>query len=191
MNDIAKKIAIGVAIFVAAVGVLCTLVCAVALCGTDDTEGIPSFSELCTQDSEWAVEQLRGYNEEQLILVWGEPDDIFSGLWGSAWYTDDGDRIVVYYANDGTVEQVNYIHTMKAKIIETNGSALLLEPCAGEDELRSSDRITVGYSSLRLDETVTEQFVEGATVIVGYDGHVAESYPAQITATYGITLVAD
>ena len=191
MKNNTEKIAIGVAVFVAAVGAICVSVCAFALHRNAMTDDIPTLSELRIEGSEWATEQLQGYTEEQLGEAWGKPDGMLSGFWGSIWETDGSDQVVVYYGNDGTVQRVNYIHNMKAKIIETNGTTLLLEPCAGEDELRSADRITVEYASLELDESIIEQFVEGAVVLVGYDGSIAESYPAQITATYGITPVND
>ncbi len=188
MNDIAKKISVGVAIFVAAIGVICILVCAFALGGDDAAENIPALSDLRVEGSEWATEQLQGYDEPQLIKAWGKPDGMLSGFWGSIWRTSDNDEAVVYYNNDGKVQHVNYIHNMKARIIEANGSTLLLEPVAGENELRSANMITVDYASLELDESIASQFVEGAVVMVGYDGFIAESYPAQITAKYGITL---
>lgn len=191
MNNIAKKISIGVAIFVAAIGVICILVCAFALGGNDELENIPALSELRVEGSEWATEQLQGYTEEQLSEVWGEPSGMLSGFWGSVWKAEGNDEAVVYYDDNGKVQHVSYIYNMKAKIIEVNGSTLLLEPCAGEDELRSADRITVGYSELELDESITAQFTQGSLVMVGYDGSIAESYPAQITAKYGITPVTD
>ncbi len=191
MNDITRKISVGVAIFVAAIGVICILVCAFALGGDDGTESVPPLSELRIEGSEWATEQLHGFTEKQLSKAWGKPSGMLSGFWGSVWKADDNDEVVVYYDNDGLVQHVNYIHNMKAKIIEVNGTTLLLEPVAGEDELRSADRVTVGYGSLELDESVTAQFVEGATVMVSYDGSIAESYPAQITARYGIRPVTD
>ncbi len=191
MNNIAKKIAVGVAIFVAAVGVICIIVCTAALSSNKSLDNIPSLSLIRTNGSEWGTSELKGYNEEQLSEIWGEPDGMLSGFWGSVWKTDGNDEIVVYYNENSTVEHVNYIHNMKAKIIEVNGTTLLLEPCAGELELRSADRITVSYGSLELDESITAQFTEGAVVMVGYDGMIAESYPAQITARYGITPVTD
>ena len=192
MNNIAKKIAVGVAIFVTAVGIICIIVCTVALSGNKSTDDIPSLSVIRTNGSEWATAELKGFTEEQLSEIWGAPDGMLSGFWGSIWKAEGNDEVVVYYNNDnGTVEHINYIHNMKAKIIEVNGTTLLLEPCAGEDELRSSDRITVGYGSLELDESITAQFTEGALVMVGYDGMIAESYPAQITARYGIDPVTD
>ncbi len=191
MNNIAKKIAVGVAIFVAAVGIICIIVCAAALSGNKSLDNIPSLSLIRTEGAEWATEKLHGYNEDQLSEVWGKPDGTLSGFWGSVWKAEGNDEVVVYYGENGTVEHVNYIHNMKAKIIEANGTTLLLEPFAGEWELSSADRITVGYGSLELDESITAQFTAGATVMVGYDGMIAESYPAQINATYGITPVTD
>ena len=192
MNNIAKKIAVGVAIFVVAVGIICIIVCTAALSGNRSDDNIPSLSLIRTNGSEWATAELKGFTEEQLSEAWGKPDGMLSGFWGSVWETEGNDEVVVYYNNDnGTVEHINYIHNMKAKIIENNGTTLLLEPCTGESELRSADRITVGYASLELDESITAQFTEGAFVIVGYDGMIAESYPAQITAKYGITPVTD
>lgn len=191
MNNIAKKLSVGVSIFVAAVGFICIIVCAAALSANKNLDNIPAHSLIRTEGTEWATEKLQGYTEEQLSEVWGKPDGMLSGFWGSIWKAEGNDEVVVYYNENGTVQYVNYIHNMKAKIIEANGTTLLLEPCAGEDELRSADRITVGYGSLELDESITAQFTEGALVMIGYDGMIAESYPAQITAKYGITPVTD
>lgn len=191
MNNITKKIAAGVAVFVAAVGIICVMVCLIALHSNATTGDIPALSELRIEGSEWATEKLQGYNEEQLSKVWGSPDGMLSGFWGSIWNTDGNDQVVVYYGNDGSVQHVNYIHNMKARIIEANGTTLLLEPVAGEDELRSADRITVGYSSLELDESIIGRFTEGTVVLVHYDGYIAESYPAQINNVYNISPVSD
>ncbi len=183
MKKITEKIAVGVAIFVAAVGVICIVVCLVAFGDKVSTEDIPQLSQL---NSVYGTEEVVGSTREQLTAKWGEPDGMLSGFFGDMWEVNGNDRITAYYNDDETVMEISYIHFMKAKIMEKNGSTLLLEPCAGEPELKSADRITVGYSDIASD--IAERLTEGVTVLVGYDGNIAESYPARITAKYGITI---
>ncbi len=187
MKNAATKTAIGTAIFVAAVGVICILVCLVSFNAKADMDSIPQLTEL---HSEYDTEEVVGSTRQQLTQRWGEPDGILSGFFGDIWITDSGDEIIAYYDSDETVLEVKYIHSMKATVMEANGTTLLLEPFAGEDELNSADRITVGYSALELSEDITAKFVAGAKVQVGYDGSIAETYPAQITA-YDIRLIEE
>ncbi|MEL7648032.1 MAG: DUF3221 domain-containing protein [Sedimentibacter sp.] len=69
-----------------------------------------------------------------------------------------------------------------ATVLENKKTTLLVEPEKGQDELNSSDRISV---SVVKDGEVFEdlsQFTEGSRVKITYDGTIMESYPAQIRA---------
>ncbi len=179
MKNITEKISLGVAIFVAAVGVICILVCLIAFSAKADADSIPQLAQV---HSEYDTEEVVGCTRKQLEERWGKPDGMLSGFFGDIWQVNGNDEIIAYYDSDETVMDVKYIHNMKATVIEANGTTLLLEPCAGEWELKSADRITVGYSTLDLSEDITAQLVKGAILLVSYDGSIAETYPAQIFA---------
>lgn len=59
-------------------------------------------------------------------------------------------------------------------IVLENGTQLLVEPAEGSSERNSSDQIV-----LHLPQPL-ESLQPGDRIIVGYDGEIAESYPAQI-----------
>ena len=65
-----------------------------------------------------------------------------------------------------------------ATVIQINGSYVLVEPIEGEDELRSSDRIT-----FNIDDLGDIGAELGSVVEISYTGVIMESYPAQINAT--------
>lgn len=64
-----------------------------------------------------------------------------------------------------------------ATVIEINDTSVVVEPVEGEDELRSSDRISFGIKDF--DDIGAEV---GSVVKVTYTGAIMESYPAQINA---------
>lgn len=59
-------------------------------------------------------------------------------------------------------------------IVLENESQLLVEPAEGTPERNSSDQIV-----LHLPEAI-DSLQPGDRILVGYDGEIAESYPAQI-----------
>jgi hypothetical protein len=69
----------------------------------------------------------------------------------------------------------NVINSFKATILEINGDTVMVRPLAGEEILRSSDKITF----VKPDEIGASV---DDTVIVKYKGHVRETYPAQVDA---------
>lgn len=73
--------------------------------------------------------------------------------------------------------------SFKALILEINGDSVLVEPLEGEDERRSSDKISFSKSGL---DDLGEP---GDTVSITYGGEIMESYPAQLVAT-GWSLVS-
>lgn len=84
--------------------------------------------------------------------------------------------------NDTGIGFGDKVETFNAVVLENNKTSLLVEPLEGEDELRSSDKITV---SVVKDGAVFEDlsdFKAGSTVKITYDGTIMESYPAQIRA---------
>lgn len=79
--------------------------------------------------------------------------------------------------NDNEVEE-----TFKATVLENMGNSLLVEPLEGEDELNSSDKIslTVPVNDATLKDL--SEFSPGSIVEITYNGEIMESYPAQIRA---------
>ncbi len=77
---------------------------------------------------------------------------------------------------------------MEATVLEVPGQdQLLVEPVEGSPELRSADRIVAHINNAVVldaggEETTIESFEVGSGVAITYDGIIAESYPAQITA---------
>ena len=72
----------------------------------------------------------------------------------------------------------------EARIIESDGG-LLVTPVPGSSELLSADKIYVYLDSSEEGEDDREalDFEVGDLVRITYDGLIAESYPAQITAS--------
>ena len=77
-----------------------------------------------------------------------------------------------------TYEEQEVIHKFVATVIEINGNSVTVEPVIGEDELQSSDRISVNAASLG---DIGAEI--GSDVEIYYTGGIMESYPAQINAT--------
>lgn len=69
-----------------------------------------------------------------------------------------------------------------ATVLETNKTTLLVEPDQGEDELRSSDKISVRVPQDGATLKDLSEFTKGSKVKITYDGTIMESYPAQINA---------
>ncbi len=69
-------------------------------------------------------------------------------------------------------------HSFLAVIVEHNGSSVVVKPFDGEEELRSSDKISFSITALDdIEPCVTDR------VRVYYTGGIMETYPAQINAT--------
>mgnify|MGYP002517930655 FL=1 len=69
--------------------------------------------------------------------------------------------------------------TFRATVLEVKDNFLMVEPLTGEEERRSSDKITLTAPA----GTAVELLQPGCPVEVQYDGMIAESYPAQINAS--------
>ncbi len=73
--------------------------------------------------------------------------------------------------------------TFQATILEINDNYYLVKPVEGSAELNSADQITVPVTSINPTPEV------GDILEIVYDGEIAESYPAQITNVYSISVV--
>ena len=74
--------------------------------------------------------------------------------------------------------------TFQAIILEIHDNYYLVEPVEGSTELNSADQITVPMTS----KNVSSEPEVGDILEIVYDGVIAESYPAQITNVYNISV---
>ncbi len=74
-------------------------------------------------------------------------------------------------------EKDNVEYSFRATVLEINGNSALVEPIDGEEELRSSDKI-----SFSIEGIANPEIKVGSLVRVIYTGEIMESYPAQIKA---------
>ena len=75
-------------------------------------------------------------------------------------------------------EEPETVHKFVATVIEISGNSVLVEPVIGEEELQSSNRISVNTANL--GDIGAEV---GSDVEIYYTGGIMETYPAQINAT--------
>lgn len=75
--------------------------------------------------------------------------------------------------------------TFQATILEIHDGYYLVEPVAGSTELNSADQITVPMTNMN----PSPEPEVGDVLEIEYDGSIAESYPAQITNVYSISVV--
>lgn len=81
--------------------------------------------------------------------------------------------------NNGVSEEPKEDETyFYGKIVEAKEKYIIVEPNEGEEERRSSDKI-----SINLGEKNDMIYTVGTNVKVTYNGEIMESYPAQIKAT--------
>ncbi len=110
-----KKIVIALGIiFVIAIGMIAIIKISGFANRPDGTTDVMEFSEvkglvlLKGYTQEEIEEKLKGECRDNLLVSWGEPDGMLSGMWGDIWFLDDaeGKKIIVYYDSDGYVENV-------------------------------------------------------------------------------------
>lgn len=94
---------------------------------------------------------------------------------------------VIEEPNNLKVEDNEKIFSFKAEILEVLESSILVKPLEGENELNSSDKISIGLSKIE----VPFNLVSGQIVEIVYDGMIAESYPAQIFGATNVVLLKD
>lgn len=77
--------------------------------------------------------------------------------------------------------------TFQATILEIHDGYYMVNPVEGSEELNSADQITVPMTNMNpsLEPEV------GDVLEIEYDGSIAESYPAQITNVYSISVVEE
>ena len=75
-------------------------------------------------------------------------------------------------------EEQEVVHKFVATVIEISGNSVLVEPVIGEEELQSSDRISVNTTNLG---DIGAEI--GSDVEIYYTGGIMETYPSQINAT--------
>ena len=75
--------------------------------------------------------------------------------------------------------------TFQATILEIHDDNYLVELVEGSSELNSADHITVPMTNMN----VSPEPEVGDTLEIVYDGDIADSYPAQITSVYSISVV--
>lgn len=75
--------------------------------------------------------------------------------------------------------------TFQATVLEIHDDYYLVEPVDGSIELNSADRITVPTTNMNPSSNPKV----GDVLEIEYDGLIAESYPAQITDVYSISIV--
>ena len=69
-----------------------------------------------------------------------------------------------------------------ATILEIHDNHFLVEPCAGMDELKSSDKIEVSIQNI--DKSI--EWKVGDYVLITYDGIILETYPARLNQVYNV-----
>lgn len=69
----------------------------------------------------------------------------------------------------------------EARVIKTDEHSVLIEPSEGEEELRSSDRISISADDLK-----DLELKEGDVIRVLYNGEIMETYPARLGEVYSI-----
>jgi len=75
--------------------------------------------------------------------------------------------------------------TFQATILEIHDGYYLVKPVEGSTELNSADQITVPMTNMH----PSPEPEIGDIIEIEYDGTIAESYPAQITNVYSISVV--
>ena len=109
-------------------------------------------------------------------------------------YTCDDGTMIVYYPGEPAHIEIgdgDYAGlyektvTFQATILEIHDNNYLVEPVEGSAELNSADQITVPITGMN----VSPEPEVGDTLEILYDGEIAESYPAQITNVYSISVV--
>ena len=95
--------------------------------------------------------------------------------------------LLAYLFRPMTMNDIYDKPNFTGEVIEVMEKSILVAVDEGEDERKSSDKISVSLD-VQLKDSMTS-FHVGDKVSVFYDGSIAESYPAQIFTVYAILLV--
>ena len=137
-------------------------------------ETAPALSETVQGESGYAEENNgsmgEGYIEYETVEGSSTPpQEAVTGVDISSPYIPEA-------TTENTSDYKGSVASFRAKIIEINGDSVTVEPLDAP-ESSSSDRIV--FSKAKLEELDVKK---GDIVIIGYDGLVMETYPAQIRA---------
>lgn len=94
--------------------------------------------------------------------------------------------VLAYVFRPMTMNDIYDKPNFSGTVIEVYEGEIIVSVNEGEDELKSSDKMSVSLN-VKLKDSMTH-FDVGAKVKVFYDGTIAESYPAQIHTVYAILL---
>ena len=106
---------------------------------------------------------------------------------------DEAKEVIEFIKTINIVEDYNEIefiediskdeeqHEFIGTIIEATDNSIVVEPNAGTNERKSSDKISMKIT--RPTSGVNDFYVKGNKVKITYNGVIMESYPAQIVAT--------
>lgn len=75
-------------------------------------------------------------------------------------------------------------YSFNAKVLDINENSILVEPLKDENEHKSADKIYVSTNNLKLPD-----IFKGDEITITYDGQIQETYPAQITTVYLVSLI--
>lgn len=75
-------------------------------------------------------------------------------------------------------------YSFNAKVLDVLENSILVEPLKNEDEHKSCDKIYVSTGKL----SDLPDLIKGDEVTITYDGQIQETYPAQISKVYSITI---
>lgn len=95
--------------------------------------------------------------------------------------------IIAYIFKPMTMNDIYKEPNFSGVVTEVFEKAIIVSVNEGEDELNSSDKMSVSLN-VKLKDSKTD-FVVGNKVRVFYDGTIVESYPAQINIVYAILLI--
>ena len=94
--------------------------------------------------------------------------------------------VLAYFFKPMTMNDIYNEPNFTGVVTEVFDKGITVSVDEGEDELKSSDKISVSLNAKLKDSTTN--FDVGDKVKVFYDGVIIESYPAQIKTVYAILL---
>lgn len=97
--------------------------------------------------------------------------------------------IVLLFAcsKDININNVHKQPNFKGVVKEVSKQSILVFVDENEEEIKSSDLISVSLDTVLKEEVLS--FNPGDKVLIYYDGTISQSYPAQITKVYLITIL--
>ncbi|MDV4150237.1 DUF3221 domain-containing protein [Clostridium sp. AL.422] len=108
-------------------------------------------------------------------------------FWGIVVVTFLMSSILIYLFKPMTMNDIYDKPNFAGEVIDVSDKSILVSVNKDEDEIKSSDKISVSLD-VKLKDSITN-FKVGDKVRVFYDGVILESYPAQIHTVYAILLI--